>query len=138
MGSTQRRGKPAGWPLWLLIAAWFCANAPQSLVFGLGVWCGGARHFSHQERLKEEVAGLLCGNKASNGFHAVPAVPAKPMPSPIPEGAVLKKLDLSAEAAGDVPTPRLGAHVHSPRRDDHGQGMRAAPLLTPPRDQAIA
>jgi hypothetical protein len=127
-----------GWRFCLLIGAWFCANAPQSLVMNLGVWCAGARHFSHQERLKAEVACLLSGNKKADAIRAAVALPAMPNPPPMPEGAVLKRLDLNAESAVYVAEPDPGTHVFRVHRDGASGRARLAPLLTPPRARAIA
>jgi hypothetical protein len=137
MGLYQRSRKPTGWRFCLLIAAWFCANTPQSLVYNLGAWCAGARHFSHQERLKAEAACLL-GAKRADVFRVVAAPAGMPNPPPIPEGAVLKRPDLSAETVAALIAPDPARQVFGNRRDEGSGRARLAPLLTPPRAYAIA
>jgi hypothetical protein len=48
-----------GFPVFLLVVAWFCANGPQSLTVDLMEWASGARHFSHQQMLRTQVKDRL-------------------------------------------------------------------------------
>ena len=85
-------------PFWLLVAAWFCANLPQSTYGDLLQRLEGMRHFSHQEQLAADTLSLLQGR-------AQPAVAKtkndqRGKPRSHPAGAVgeslLKKLEFAA------------------------------------------
>ncbi len=138
MRPAFKRGESPGWPFWLLLAAWFCANSPQALTYHLIVWAKGGSHFSHQERLKADVAFLLSGRKAAGLQKAIAAVPARPVAPPVPAEAVLKKLDLSTPVftASDVPLP--GALGYPEPAFRVPAGSRLEPLLTPPRSPQAA
>ncbi|MGD1030911.1 MAG: hypothetical protein ABSA05_07180 [Opitutaceae bacterium] len=130
-----RRANPSSWPIWLLFAAWFCANSPQSLTYDLILWTRGAQHFSHQERLRAEVAAILLG-KGGKMTAQVEKAPARPSAPPIPAEAVMKKIDLYAPIAIASVAPAQpelilpSEFVRAPHR------ARAEPLLPPPRGQA--
>ncbi len=138
MRPAFKRGDPPGWPFWLLFAAWFCANSPQALTYNVIVWAKGGSHFSHQERLKADVALLLSGRKPAGGDKAIASTPVRPVAPPVPGEAVLKKLDLSAPvfSASDVPLP--GAFEFPEPAVRVPEGSRLEPLLTPPRSQPTA
>ena len=140
MRSVPRSPTPR-WPFWLLIAAWVCANSPQAATYAVLTWLAEARSFSHQKQLTFDVAHLLAGEK-SPSHHAVGAVagnedqPAPPL-SPIPDAAVLKKLDLSSETAGILPRPVVARVRRNSAGDWRGDTLRAPPPHGPPRGRTI-
>jgi hypothetical protein len=134
MLALRHRGKPATWPFALLVLAWFCANSPQSLTFNVIVWARGARHFSHQERLKAEVAFLLAGPHRRAVLAAASPPPPAPPVVPVPDEAVVRKIDLAAAgqaALGILPAEAV-CFVSADFRA--GPAERAEPPLAPPRD----
>ena len=138
MRASLRNAKPSGWPFWLLLAAWFCANSPQAATYSLIVWAHGARHFSHQERLKADVAFILAGRQPASAPISVASATARPFSPPVPAEAVLKKLDLSAPVAVEAvaPASRGPEYRDPPVRVPYG--ARLEPLLTPPRGESFA
>jgi hypothetical protein len=135
--SGQRR-RSAGWPCWILFAAWFCANSPQSLTYNLIVWAGGMQHFSHQERLQTDVACLLTGRKVSPMLAKTPAPSSRPALPPIPAEAVLKKLDLYTTVVIDAVIPRGRALEFPEWSYRWSNRAQPEPLLPPPRADGIA
>jgi hypothetical protein len=133
MGPFSRTRKPAGWRLWILLMAWVCANSPQPVAYRLVAWCAHARHFSHQDRLRADVALLLHGEKRAVAVQRSPAGPALPIAPPIPDEALLKRIDLSAEMVAEWVAPALGPRTFC--RGQCGAALRdaAAPPLPPPR-----
>jgi hypothetical protein len=138
MRPSPRNKQPPGWPFWLLLAAWFCANTPQAVTYDLMVWAKGSRHFSHQDRLKADVARLLAGGTAPVALRAARPAPAQPSSCPIPAEAVLKKPDLSAPLAVDSFVPASRALVHPEPAVREPCGARFEPLLPPPRASEAA
>lgn len=138
MRPFPKNGRPSGWPFWLLLAAWFCANSPQSATFSVILWAKGSRHFSHQERLRADVARLLAGTQAPSPPRIARSAPARPFAAPVPAEAVLKKLDLTAPVAVEDVAPGIRALDHSELLVRVPHGPRCEPPLPPPRAQAIA
>ena len=138
MPCLRRNHRPAPWPLWLLVLAWFCANSPQTLICTAVVWLGEARSFSHQQRLASEVAHLLVGEKPHSllaHVHSIPPAPAKPT---LPALPTLKKVELAAEdtVRWFAPLTPSKLRVHVPQ---HAQSaLRAPPLHGPPRAAAVS
>jgi hypothetical protein len=130
MRPLRHRGRPATWPFVLLVLAWFCANGPQSLTYSVIVWAKGARHFSHLELLKAEVAFLLAGPHLKAVLAAArPAAPA----IPVPEAAVMKKIELatSREIPGWIPRWEPAGFAWADCVADPSD--RPEPALAPPR-----
>jgi hypothetical protein len=135
MRVLRHKGKPAGWPFILLVAAWICANSPQSLATNVIEWAKGARHFSHQQQLRTEVAYLLAGPHMRTVLTASKEPSKSPLGIPIPDEAVMKKIDLSE--------PRLFERLTWPseacnfaRWVDRTPGsFRAEPAFLPPRSR---
>lgn len=129
---SARRSIPSSWPIWLLFAAWFCANSPQSVTYDLMLWIRDARHFSHQERLKADVAAILSGNGGKVASRVV-KTPARPPAPPVPAEAMMRKIDWCAPitiTSVAPPLPELilpSEFVRAPNR------ARPEPLLPPPR-----
>jgi hypothetical protein len=127
-----RRANPSSWPIWLLFAAWFCANGPQAVTYDLILWTRDAQHFTHQERLKADVAAMLSG-RSGRMTAQVEKPPARPSAPPIPAEAVLKKIDLYAAMVVTSVAPPIRSlilptcFVRAPNRS------RPEPLLPPPR-----
>jgi len=136
MRASLRNKRPAGWPFWLLLAAWLCANSPQSATYSLIVWVKGSGHFSHQERLVADVARLLEGEGAPLALKTAGSAPARPFAPPVPAEAVLKKLDLSAPLAAESAAPSARAFAHAEPVVRAPCGARFEPLLPPPRAKA--
>jgi hypothetical protein len=130
MSSLFRRCRSARWPFWLLLAAWFCANSPQAATYGLIVWLGQARHFSHQQRLTLQVATVLGGEHARSALAADKATPDRPVSPPIPAEATLKKIDLAITLSSELIPPACRALV--PRFCT--VSMPAAPWSEPPSE----
>ena len=77
---------PRRWPIWLLVAAWLCANGPQMACFEVVVWLKGAGHFSHYHRLAASAAAALEGRAEAEPQWAA-AVAQHPIPVSIPAEA---------------------------------------------------
>lgn len=106
----------ARWPFWLLIAAWFCANAPQAATLHVFLWLKGSGHFSHQAELAHRVAALLSGQTKTPRTAAVTtADSAAPDRSPpaLPARALAKKIDLSLARSA---APCFARTLELPRR----------------------
>jgi len=133
-----RQRSPAGWPVWILFAAWLCANSPQDLTFTAIGWVGSARHFSHQERLKSEVASLLSGRKQDPIALSAKPAPEKPFVPPVVTEVILKKIDLYVSLSAEPATPGscgLGYHDQAELPPD---SISREPLSPPPRPGTIA
>ena len=130
--SAQNRSS-ARWPFWLLIAAWICANSPQSAAFVVLTWLNEAGQFTHQQRLTSQVALLLTGEKEPDVVaRAVEKMPKQPLPS-VPPDTVVKKIELGLEKSSKLLAPALRAsRPHLADVTDRGR-FRAPPLLGPPR-----
>ena len=123
----------ARWPFWLLLAAWFCANSPQAATYEVVVWLGNARHFSHQQRLRAEVAAILAGPEAPVVVAAVHAAPERPPGPPLPATAALKKVDLFASIPGELILPVAHVPDFAVRGDLPPPAPWREPLSEPPR-----
>ncbi len=132
MNSRPARS-PAGWPFWLLLAAWVCANTPPIAMCALLVWLGEARHFSHQQRLTAEVAELLTGQR-SPGVLAAAQQAAAPAPlPPLPAEQAQKKCDLAIERATGVRRPVVDENDFVMRVLAWPEARREPPPHEPPR-----
>lgn len=132
----QRKiSRPSPWPIWLLVAAWFCANCPQTLICAAVVWLGEAHSFDHQQRLKSDVAHLLVGEKPHSFLAHVPVVPPAPAKSTLPPGPALKKIELAAEETLTWLAPVEFAPWQTCLAMRTASALRAPPLLGPPRDE---
>lgn len=90
-----RKSSPALWPIWLLVAAWFCANVPPTTVFHACAWVKGAAHFSHSSELRQSVAALLAGQpREAKPQLASTATTPRSLPPALPAGPEVKKTDL--------------------------------------------
>ena len=129
----MHRKKPAGWPFWLLLAAWCCVNVPPAATCGALDWMIGAAHFSHQARLKAAVARILSGGEKPAALaRAKPAPVRLPPPAALP-GPLAKKADLCLAPVGPPPAGLAGGQFLSPvdvRTPDPRQGE---PPDEPPR-----
>jgi hypothetical protein len=127
-----RKHSSREWPFWLLLVAWACANTPQIAVFTMLTWMAEGRSFTHQERLKQDVARLLAGQKPTSPIADAVAevqkrLPAKP-PAPVPADLVMKKLELAIEETCDA----LPARVPVGRYDETAWRCPAALCGEPP------
>ncbi len=125
--------KPATLPLLALVVAWICVNLSQTLNVSVIHWAKGARHFSHQQQLREEVDSLLSGRHAKAALaSAQPEIPPAPA-APAPEESIVKKIDLaSSREAGTCPVPSE-AVTFEPADVRAAPGERAEPPHLPPR-----
>jgi len=139
---NPRRPTTHRWPFWLLIAAWFCANSPQTATYALLAWLGEARTFSHQQQLSRDVAHLLGGETAPSRVAAVMARAKADegalvkLPSSVPASAVLKKIDLSVESVPGFNEPPATAIKRSGLTVGWSDCLRAPPPHGPPRARA--
>lgn len=117
----------------MLIVAWLCANCPQEMTLRLAAWTKDARSFSHQERLKAEVASLLAGRKAEGPQLASPPAAAPSTAVPVVVEVVLKKIDFHpALSLRILPPEAQGWHYRESQRRPF-DSVRAEPLVPPPR-----
>jgi hypothetical protein len=117
----------------LLCAAWFCANNPQSATVDLIAWARGARHFSHQERLRADVAFVLAGRPRPMAREVRGSSPARPVAPQVPAEAVIKKIDLYAVATSWPIAPPAGEFEYRDGQLRIPEASRQEPLLPPPR-----
>jgi hypothetical protein len=121
------------WPFWLLVVAWVCANGPQAATYAVLSWLHSAPSFKHQQRLTKDVVSLL----THRGAHAAvkqgaTQVPARPL-APVPDEAVLKRLDLSCERVVEVASETSGASRVRAPEELCPPSRRPAPPHDPPR-----
>jgi len=130
---APKKRTPARWPFWLLVAAWFCANAPQRLTFEWAAWMANGRHFSHQERLRADVVALLGGKKTNPLVALAKSGPVQLPMTPAPVTDSLKKIDLyAAERAAPIgPFALTLAHPITAWRMPGNS--RPEPLVPPPK-----
>lgn len=127
--STRRRQ----WPFWLLLAGWLCAQSPQVATYALFTWLDHARSFSHQHRLKAEVAFLLGGEARPDAVAHAGVNREAPPPPPCPADAVLQKIVLGLERTGEfVAAPAATAPLY-PCDPFRPAARREAPPHEPPR-----
>lgn len=130
--------RPAPWPVWLLVLAWFCANCPQTLICTTIVWLGEARSFTHQQRLVSEVAHLLVGEKPHSLLSHLSVLPPAPAKSPLPPPPALKKIELAAEDTLLWVAPTSAAPLRAPEAPPVASALRAPPLHGPPRATVVS
>jgi hypothetical protein len=136
--SIRLKSSPAGWPVWLLFAAWLGANSPQELTLNMMTWAGQARHFSHQDRLRSEVAFILAGKPAAPARLAANPAPARPSAPPVVAEVVLKKIDLYVSVAAEPAPPGAQGLHYSDGTGLKPDSVRAEPLTPPPRGRFLA
>ena len=138
MPCLRRNRRPSPWPIWLLVAAWFCAHSPQTLICTAVVWFGEARSFSHQQRLTSSVAHLLVGEKPHSLLAHVRAVLPDPAKPAFPALPALKKIELASEGTMRwlAPLPSSTFRLHAPLHAE--SALRAPPLHGPPRAAAVS
>lgn len=133
-------GRPiAGWPVWLLVFAWLCANCPPELSGSFAHWAGDARTFSHQERLREEVSLVLSGKSIAP---SAPAVAAKPTPSrpavpPVVGEGALKKIHFYPALSVRMLPPAARDFRRGPTDNLLPDPFRTEPPVPPPRRATI-
>jgi len=133
---TFRSGTVRSGTAWPLLVAWCCAHVPFGVAVFILSWSAGARHFDHQERLRDQVAGLLHHQAPAPTLrHELAGPPNLPVPHASPDW-LNARLDayFSAGSSGLMfpprdPTFRVGDSVKPDRE-------RNQPLLEPPRPGA--
>ena len=117
----------------MLVVAWLCANSPQEMTLRLATWTKDARTFSHQERLKAEVAALLSRTNAEPTQLAAQPIPSQSMTVPVVVEVVPKKIDFYSPLSVQLPLPQ----VRKERRREYERRpfdlARAEPPVPPPR-----
>lgn len=126
------------WPFWLLLAAWFCANAPQGAVPVFMTWLGEARSFSHQKRLTVQVAHILVGEQAHGLLAKAENVPVKPPTPAVPAEAAWKMIHLTVELTTEMLPPLLRGFSPKWKEIIVIARLRPAPPHQPPRTRFIA
>jgi hypothetical protein len=137
---TPRSSTPASarWPFWLLLAAWVCANSPQIAIFAVLTWLDAGRDFSHQQRLTQQVAYVLGGEKMPGmAVGVAKQASARPLP-PLPSDAFAKKIPLSVERAVEFLPPALRADRRELAELAGLEVLRAPPPHGPPRVYQVA
>ncbi|MEO6750849.1 MAG: hypothetical protein ABIZ04_02820 [Opitutus sp.] len=138
MLSRSRKRSPAGWPFWLLILAWVCANSPQAAVHGVIGWVGEARHFSHQQRLQAELSVALTGDQASSVLVAVKDEATKPFNLPAaPVDSGCTKFHLAVQETKALPPPAIMAAAPWAGLIQVANTIRDRPPHEPPRARLI-
>ncbi|HEX2855001.1 MAG TPA: hypothetical protein VHO24_17335 [Opitutaceae bacterium] len=137
MTFPSRKRRSAGWPFWVLIAAWFCANTPQVAVYEFVSWLGSARHFSHQQRLQNDVVSVLTGDDASQLFMEGSEAPATPFLPVVPTDAVLKKIELAVHHTSELLPPPVRALARAESESLVIGALRDRPPLEPPRARLV-
>lgn len=120
------------------MAAWFCANCPQTLICTAVVWLGEARSFTHQQRLASDVAHLLLGKKPHSLLSQIPDFPIAPAKSPLPPLPTLKKIDLADEDTVVRLAPRPTLPLRAPPGPPAASALRAPPPHGPPRAVVVS
>lgn len=115
------------------MVAWLCANSPQEMTLRFAAWTKDARAFSHQERLKAEVASLLSSTKTEAPRLAGRPVPPQPKAVPAVAEVVLKKIDFHPA----LPVRMIPPETQEWRYRDYQrrplEAVRAEPPVPPPR-----
>jgi hypothetical protein len=124
-------------PLWLLIAAWICANTPHVAILTIAAWLAQAQTFSHQQRLSLEVACLLTGQPQPAGTFASARHRAASLPAPvIATDAFSKRFDLAVEIARPDFGPTLSREAFPAMRFPVPEPVSFRPPHEPPRTDA--
>jgi hypothetical protein len=133
MTRLSRNRRSAGWPFWVLIAAWFCANTPQVAVYEFVSWAGQARHFSHQQKLQNDVVSALTGDKGPELVAGANKGPSKPFLPVIPTDAVLKKIELAVQPTSEFLPPLACVLPRAEMENVVAGSLRERPPHEPPR-----
>lgn len=118
---------PRRWPIWLLFAAWICANGPQMACFEVVVWLKGAGHFSHHHRLAASAAAALEGREEVEP-EWVSAATQQSLPVAIPAEATMKKIELGAPETRDP----LGVSLWVAVQEAEMPGLPSVPVADVP------
>ena len=135
-GTLPRPCSRFRWPVWLLLAAWLAANSPPAATRNLLEWAGGARHLSHQDRLKGEVAFLLSGHRPAP--RVAKSLPARPASPPIAIEAALRKIEFYLSAAVETVRPEARELNLRAGSLQLPESNRAEPPYPPPREERVA
>lgn len=138
MFSRARKSSSSEWPFWLLLGAWVCANTPQIAIFTVVAWLAEGRTLTHQQRLTQDVARLLAGEKPTTPFADAVAkakehLPKK-QPTPTPADGVMKKLELSLETTCEVLPVALQTGPQAEAGWTCPEARRKQPPHGPPRE----
>jgi hypothetical protein len=117
----------------MLVLAWLCANSPQEMTLRLVAWTQEARSFSHQERLKAEVASLLSGRQAEAPQLATQPIPVRPAATSVVLEVVLKKIDFYPALSFRILPPEARSWRYGEWRGLPPASARAEPPVPPPR-----
>ena len=134
----RNQHRPSPWPVWLLFAAWFCANCPPTLICASLIWLGEAHSFNHQQRLKSDIAHLLVGEKPHSLLAHAPSLPVAPAKSAQPPPPALKKIELATEDTLFWIALHLAAPLRARSVVQPTSALRAPPLHGPPRTGIVS
>jgi hypothetical protein len=128
------RKKPASWPFWLLVAAWWCANTPQAATFEVILWLKGAAYFSHQADLHADVAAILTGVPKVARGHGGQILRETPPPAvPLPKSVAIKRVSLCLQEEPISSTGQMAGEMIRLLHDQTPERRTSPPRLRPPR-----
>jgi hypothetical protein len=117
----------------MLMVAWLCANSPQEMTLRFVTWTKDARSFSHQDRLKAEVAALLSGQKSETPQLATTPAAPRPAAAPIVVETVLKKIDFHPAFSLRIFPPTAQSWRQGEKPGQKLASIRIEPPVPPPR-----
>ena len=124
-----------GWPFWLLVLAWVCANGPQVIVHEAVVWVKGVQTFSHQARLMAEVEEAMHERSEPAMLASKPVDAERPEAPAMPVETAVKKLTLASQPAMRAPGALSEAQGILTGRDwETPAGLAVETPYQPPRD----
>jgi hypothetical protein len=128
--------KPAKWPFWLLVAAWWCANAPQAATYEAILWLKGAVYFSHQAELRADVVAILTGvpKVAVARGQGGQILRETPLPGvPLPKNVAIKRVGLCLQVESISPVGQAAVESMRWLHDQVPERRTSPPWLRPPR-----
>jgi hypothetical protein len=130
------RKKPARWPFWLLVAAWWCANTPQAATFEVILWLKGAAYYSHQADLHDQVAAMLTGvpRVARAHGHGGQILRETPPPAvPLAKNVTIKRVSLCLHEERISSAGQRAGELIRLLHDQVPERRTSPPWLRPPR-----
>ena len=135
MSTGLIRKKAAKWPFWLLVAAWWCANAPQAATFELILWVKGAAHFSHQAELRRDVAAILNGTPQAARMASRGSIRRETPPPAVPlaKTVTIKRVSLCLQEERIGSDAQMAEATLPLSHDQIPERRSSPPPLRPPR-----
>ena len=126
--------RPARWPFWLLVAAWWCANTPQAATFEVILWLKGAACFSHQADLRADVASILTGvPKVVHGHGGQVVRDTAPPAVPLAKNVTIKRVSLCLNEESISSAGQMAGAMIPLSHDQLPERRTSPPRLRPPR-----